>query len=133
MATFKLHVLAADKVFFEGECEHLSVPTSNGMYGVLANHENTISAIVPGEMTFRVPGEHDQYAIVSQGMMKIEKNDVLLLVHSCERPEDIDRVRAQRALEEAMRQLKQQQSKKEYHMAQANIARALSRLKNHQH
>lgn len=131
MKEFTLHVLAADRVFYNGPCVSISAPASDGEFGVLANHENTIIAIIPGIIRFRTPEGNEYKAVVSQGMMKIENNDVLVLVHSCERPEDIDRVRAERALEEAMRQLKQKQSKREYHMAQANLARALSRLKNH--
>ena len=43
---FPLHVLAADKPFYEGDCESLVVPTLDGEYGVLAGHCNTICAIV---------------------------------------------------------------------------------------
>lgn len=36
MRTFQMHLLEADKVFFEGECESLVVPTTVGQYGILA-------------------------------------------------------------------------------------------------
>ena len=72
MSSFKVHILAADESFYEGECESLVVPTSNGQYGIWANHANTISAIVPGEMLYRLPGGQEQRAAVSSGMVKIE-------------------------------------------------------------
>ena len=90
MSSFKVHILAADESFYEGECESLVVPTSNGQYGIWANHANTISAIVPGEMLYRLPGGQEQRAAVSSGMVKIENNEVLVLVDSAERPEEID-------------------------------------------
>jgi len=51
MRTFQMHLLEADKVFFEGECESLVVPTTVGQYGILAGHSNMISAVVPGVAT----------------------------------------------------------------------------------
>lgn len=30
MRTFQLHILAADRVFFEGECESVVAPTASG-------------------------------------------------------------------------------------------------------
>ena len=56
MNTFKTHILAASNTFYEGECESLIVPTADGQYGILAGHCDIISAVVPGKMTYRVPG-----------------------------------------------------------------------------
>ena len=101
MNTFKAHIYAADRVFFEGDCESMIVPTEDGQYGIWAGHSNVISAVVPGIMTFRVPGKKDEIAAVSSGLVKIENNDVLLLVDSAEHPEDIDIKRAQHAADAA--------------------------------
>ena len=128
MERFTVHILAADEPFYEGPCESLSVPTTTGMYGVLAHHTNVILAIVPGEMIYRIPGQEDQIAAVSAGLMKVENNEVLVLVDSAERPEEIDANRAKRAADEAHEALLQKKSIQEYRMAQSNLARALSRL-----
>ena len=129
MSSFKVHILAADESFYEGECESLVVPTSNGQYGIWANHANTISAIVPGEMLYRLPGGQEQRAAVSSGMVKIENNEVLVLVDSAERPEEIDANRAKRAADAAREALLQKQSFREYHEAQVTLARAIARLR----
>lgn len=128
MSTFLLKVYAADKIFYEGQCEYVSVPTPMGQYGVLKDHRNTICAVIPGILTYKIEGE-DKKAAVSKGMIKIEDNEVLVLVNTCEKPEEIDINRAMRAEEEARRILKQKKSKQEYLMAQANLARAISRLR----
>ncbi len=62
-------------------------------------------------------------------MVKVEKNDVLVLVDSAERPEDIDTVRAQREADEAREALLQKRSRQEHQIAQATLARALNRLR----
>ena len=45
MENFPVHILAADDPFYEGPCQSISVPTTTGMYGVLAHHTNVIMAI----------------------------------------------------------------------------------------
>lgn len=129
MREFNVSIYAADKIFFFGRCQSLVIPSSDGQYGIMAGHRNTITAIVPGRLKYRVKGE-DRYAIVSKGLVKIENGQVLILVDTCEKPEEIDRVRAQRAKEEAQRKLKQKHSQEEFLRTQANLARAINRLKN---
>lgn len=125
---FPLHVLAADKPFYEGDCESLVVPTLDGEYGVLAGHCNTICAIVPGELTFRTPDGEMLAAAVASGIMKIENGEALVLVDSALRPEDIDAERQRRKADEAKEALLQRRSIEEHHAAQARLARALARL-----
>lgn len=129
MSEFTLSILAADRPFYVGPCTSLALPTPQGQYGVLANHCNTIAAVVPGHLEFTLPNGQTRTAAVSGGMIKIENNDVLILVDSAERPEDIDIGRAQRAADEAREQLLQKKSIIEYRTAQAALARALNRIK----
>ena len=67
--------------------------------------------------------------VVGVGFVYISHNRVIMLVDTAERPEDIDRVRAEAALERAKEQLRQKQSIQEYHVSQASMARAMLRLK----
>ena len=62
-------------------------------------------------------------------MVKVERNDVLVLVDSAERPEEIDAARARREADQAREALLQQKSRQEYQIAQASLARALNRLR----
>lgn len=128
MENFPVHILAADEPFYEGPCQSISVPTTTGMYGVLAHHTNVILAIVPGTLRYRCEGEDEKLAAISAGLMKVENGEVLILVDSAERPEEIDANRAQRAADRAKEELLQKKSIQEYRMAQSNLARALSRL-----
>ena len=129
MNSFRLHIFAADRVFFEGDCVSLIVPTNHGQYGVQAHHSNMIAALVPGMLTYRLPEGESRNAAVSAGMIKIEANDVLVLVDAAERPEDIDANRAKQAEARAREELLQKRSQMEYRLAQANLARALNRLR----
>ena len=129
MDTFQVHILAADKTFYEGPCVSLTIPTSDGERGILAHHSNMIAAVQPGTLRYQLPGEEPRLAAISPGMVKVEHNDVLVLVDSAERPEEIDAVRAQREADEAREALLQKRSRQEHQIAQATLARALNRLR----
>ena len=129
MRTFTAHILSATRIFFEGECESLIVPAVDGQYGVLAEHSNAITAIVPGTLTFRAEGQEAQVAAISAGIMKIENNDVLILADSVLRPEEIDEEWAKRDAEDAKEAMLQKLSRQQYFSAQAQLARAVSKLK----
>ena len=129
MEVFQAHILAADRSFYEGPCVSLTIPTSDGEQGILAHHSSMIAAVRPGTLRYQVPGEEPRLAAVSPGMVKVEDNDVLVLVDSAERPEEIDVVRAQREIEEAREALLQKRSRQEHQIAQATMARALNRLR----
>ena len=129
MNTFKLHLLGADRLFYEGQCYSVTVPASDGQYGVLAGHANLITAIVPGELTFTVPGDEPVTVAVAAGIMKVEDNDVLILVDSVLRPEEIYADRAREEAAAAREALMQKKSRQEYRSAQAQLARAVTKLK----
>lgn len=131
MNTFKLHLLGAGRLFYEGDCLSVSVPAVDGQYGVLAHHSNLITAIVPGELTFTTPGEHPYSATVAVagGIMRVEDNDVLILVDYVLRPEEIDADRAREEAAAAKEALLQKRSIQAYRSAQAQLARAVTKLK----
>ena len=133
MEPCQVHILAADRTFYEGPCVSLVIPTSDGERGILARHENMIAAIQPGTLRWQVPEQEVQLAAVSPGMVKVERNDVLVLVDSAERPEEIDEARARRAADEAREALLQKKSRQEHQIAQTSLARALNRLRIKSH
>lgn len=134
MKPFNLRVLSPDHPYYEGQCESLVITTTEGEYGVLADHSNTIIAVAPGTIKIKplddsgTPKE-PMTAAVSYGVIKIENNQVLVLVNSIENPEEIDEARALRDVEAAKEAMLHQQSEKDYIMAKARMARAMNRLK----
>ena len=129
MDVFQAHILAADRNFYEGPCVSLTIPTSDGEQGILAHHSDMIAAILPGTLRYQASEGPVQRAAVSGGMVKIEKNEVLVLVDSVERPEEIDAARARREADEAREAMLQKKSRQEYQLAQATLARAMNRLR----
>ena len=125
MKTFPLRVLAPERTFFDGACTSLTVPSIDGMYGLMAQHEDIVLAIVPGKLTLRGV---EQIAAVSEGVLKMEHGEALVLVDTIERPEEIDLHRAEEMAAEARAELKAKRSAQEQAIANARIARAISRI-----
>ena len=129
MDSFHLSILEAGGVFYQGECEYVSVPATDGTLGVLAHHAPLVCALTEGLLVYRIPGGVNHYAAISDGLMKVEKNEVIVLAATIERPEEIDEASAlahEREAEEAMRQ---KLSATEYASAKAIIARNANRLR----
>ena len=120
MKTFPLRVLAPERTFFDGACTSLTVPSIDGMYGLMAQHEDIVLAIVPGKLALR--------DAVSEGVLKMEHGEALVLVDTIERPEEIDLHRAEEMAAEARAELKAKRSAQEQAIANARIARAISRI-----
>ncbi|MCQ2461798.1 MAG: ATP synthase F1 subunit epsilon [Clostridia bacterium] len=129
MNTFYLEILSAERPFFEGECESLTIPTPDGLYGILANHVNAVYAVSPGELTYREPDGENVIAFSSYGIAKVENNRVLVLVETVELPEEIDEIRALQAAHDAKEALLQKQSIISFKVAESQLARSLSRIK----
>ena len=129
MDSFYIHVLAEDHVVARGDCLSMVLPLEDGLYGVQAHHSNMISAIVPGILTCTMADGSAVRSAVSRGLVKVENNDVLVLIESAENPEAIDLDRAKRAAWEAQEILHRKHSLMEQTAAEASLARAINRIK----
>ena len=128
--SFRLQVMSVNGTFYDGKASEIILPCIDGEYAILADHEELILAIYTGKMIIRDSIGDRTVAIVGNGSAQIANNRVIVLVDTCEKPEDIDRLRAQRALERAEEEMRQNKSIREYYTAQAAMARALTRLKH---
>lgn len=126
--TFKLHIYATDRVFYDGDCNSLTVNTIDGQMGVLAHHSNMICALLNGTTVYKV-GEKTYFAATSEGVMKIEDNDVLVLVDTAEHPEEIDKLQNERILAAAKEEKMQSKTPSEMYLAEARLIKAQNRLK----
>lgn len=84
--TFYFEIIASDKKFYSGACEHVIFPAVDGLYGVLANHEDTVTAVVAGELRFKVDGEW-KVCVVGEGFADVTRDFVVIVVDTVERPE----------------------------------------------
>ncbi|MCR5686555.1 MAG: ATP synthase F1 subunit epsilon [Lachnospiraceae bacterium] len=129
MKEFNLHIIEADKDFYDGKCVSLVIPTTDGMYGIQAMHENLIAAIDIGVIKYTLPDGTRCHAAVSNGIVKVEDNNVLVLVESAEDPGEIDEARAREDEAAAMDVLSGRADRLNYRAAKGILARAINRLR----
>ena len=132
--TFKLQIMASDHMVYEGDAVLLSLPTTEGSIGILAHHSNMIMAIIPGDLEYLPAGSDGdkserETVVVSGGLLKVENNEVMILVDTAENPDDIDEARAERAEARARDELKHSRTLREHAQTEADLSRALSRIK----
>lgn len=130
MGNFKLKIVESKGVFFDGECQSLTVPyVDGGSMGFLAHHENCVMPIEAGEMKIIAANGEETDAFVGDGFLEFINNEAVLVCASALRPEDIDLEWAQRTKEQFEEELRQKQSRMEYIESKAGLARAMERIK----
>lgn len=127
--TFFFEVLTPEHSFFSGEIEALTFMAKDGEWTILKNHAPMIVVLQPGVVKIKQDGQWRE-AISSEGYMEVTSHGVVLFARTCERPEDVDRNRAERARLEAQEALRQSHSQAEFRANQVRLARAMARLRN---
>ena len=127
MNSFILNITASSGEFYQGSCESMVLPVKDGVYGVQAGHSPVLVAIHMGMLKFTVDGETREI-LVGDGIAEVTPTFVLLLVDSAERPEDIDKNRAEADRIRAEERLQHKQSMHEYYQTKIALDRAMQRL-----
>lgn len=110
MNTFSLKVIACDRVFFDGRCEQVVLPLHDGEKAIQAHHENMVFAVEIGEIRITDETGEEIVGVTGTGFAQIINNRAMVIVDTCESPEEIDVRRAEEAKERAQEQLRQKQS-----------------------
>ena len=128
MKTFQLRIVAIRRNYYRGPCESLVFTTTDGLVGVLADHEPTVYAVTAGELRYTVDGKSEILA-VGEGFARVVGNKVDILVDFAERADEIDAIRAEDAKARAEAALRGNRSDQSMAMAEAALGRAIARLK----
>ena len=129
MAQFHLTVLTPYGKYFDGDVEFLSVRSEKYTLGILHDHAPLISTIDISRMVIRV-GKNEYVYAVGGGVLKVDHNQVDVLVNSIERSDEIDVERARQAKERAEKRLKENSADNAIDVNRAKLAllRATNRL-----
>ncbi|MGN0941912.1 MAG: ATP synthase F1 subunit epsilon [Selenomonadaceae bacterium] len=136
MATMKLQVISPDAVVYEADIAMLVADATSGPIGILPMHLPMITGIVPCAMRLKMEDGTQQYLAVAGGFMEVQRDKITVLASCAERPEQIDRNRAEQSLARAKERIKTfQRGTKEAESidikrAELSLQRALARLKS---
>jgi len=108
--------------------DEVVLPGSEGYFGVLPGHAALLATLGIGELMYRKDAAPYHLALTG-GFAEVRNDKVIVLAENAERPDEIDRERAQRARERAERRLAGREGVDiDYARAQAALMRALIRL-----
>jgi F-type H+-transporting ATPase subunit epsilon len=125
--TFPLLIITPRRKVFDDSVELLSVVTTAGQLGILANHTPLLTIMKTGPMHIKTNKKTIYYA-VSGGVLSVQKNQTILLVDAIEQAEDIDINRAKEALKRAEDRLNEKNEKIDNVRAKTALSRALNRI-----
>ncbi|HDQ04597.1 MAG TPA: F0F1 ATP synthase subunit epsilon [Deltaproteobacteria bacterium] len=123
-----LEIVTPEKMAFSGNVEEVTIPGTEGEFGVLRGHEAFLSSVDIGQLNFIRNNKRIYYA-VNNGYAEVTANKVTLLIETAERDDQIDLTRAQRARDNAeSRMEKVAKDSEEYIKARTALSRALVRI-----
>ncbi|MCE5263908.1 MAG: F0F1 ATP synthase subunit epsilon [Deltaproteobacteria bacterium] len=123
-----LEIVTPENLTFRGVVEEVTIPGSEGEFGVLRGHAPLLSAVDVGELSFTQERKKSHYA-VNTGYAEVTASKVTVLVETAERSDQIDLERARRAkqrAEELMGKLPKEDA--EFEKNRLALLRAITRL-----
>lgn len=125
-----LEIVTPEKLAFSGKVEQVTVPGSEGQFGVLRGHTPLLSFVDIGELNFIKEGKKYFYA-VNTGYAEVASNKVTVLVETAESADAIDKERALKAKDRAQSELSRMPAaaSEDYERVKIALMRAIARLK----
>lgn len=123
-----LEIVSPEKMVFSGKVEEVTIPGTEGEFGVLRGHEAFLSSVDIGELNFVKEGKRIYYA-VNTGYAEVTSDKVTVLLETAERSDHIDKDRALKAKDNAETRLGQlTKEDAEFEIMRAALARAIARI-----
>lgn len=125
---FALKVVTQDREVWNGRATSVVVPGLDGYFGVWAGHAPLIAGMGLGAVLIRTLEEHViKFCAVAGGFIEINPAGVTVLAEAAELGEDIDLIRADKALQRARERLSKHFADIDIDRAQVALRKALNR------
>jgi F-type H+-transporting ATPase subunit epsilon len=100
-ATFPFRLVTPTGIVFEGDAAEVSAIGPLGEFGILPEHINFITSLVPGVLEARLPDGTAMHWVVSGGLAEVKDSVLTVLANSAESPERIDSAAAAAEVQQA--------------------------------
>ncbi|MDA8344337.1 MAG: ATP synthase F1 subunit epsilon [Thermaerobacter sp.] len=125
--TFALSVVTPEREALRTDAEMIIVRGADGDLGVLARHIPLVTAIQPSVLVIKTADGEQQLAVTG-GFLEVRGDVVTVLARTAERPDEIDRRRAEEAKQRAEERLQERLADLEEGRAKLALQRASVRL-----
>ncbi|MBO4947282.1 MAG: ATP synthase F1 subunit epsilon [Lachnospiraceae bacterium] len=106
--TFRLKIIAPERIFYEDDVPFVEFRTTEGEIGVYPGHIPLTSIIAPGVVRIHTTDGEIKEAALLEGFSEILPNEVVILAEAVEWPDEINANRAKEAQIRAERRLQSQ-------------------------
>jgi len=122
-----LDIVTPERPLLSEDVQEVVIPAAEGYLGVLPGHAPLLAALQIGEVSYR-KGKDTFYLLVAFGFAEILPDRVTVLAQIAEKPEDIDRKRAEAAKLRAEERLARPTLEMDFERARIALMKALARL-----
>jgi F-type H+-transporting ATPase subunit epsilon len=128
MATLKLEIVTPETKVYSEDVDMVTLPGSEGEFGVFPKHVPLLTALKPGELRVRKDGRETSLA-VGEGFVEVKADGVSVLTDMALEAEKIDIGAAEAAVERAEAAMKEDHGAEEVAAIQASLQKALVQLR----
>ena len=122
-----LEIVTPDKSLVRDEVDEVQVPAADGYLGILPGHTPLLALLKVGELWYR-KGSEKFYLSIAFGFVEVLPDRVTILAQLAERPEDIDRERAERARRRAEERMAKPTQEIDFERARIALMKSMVRL-----
>ena len=129
--SFHLDIVTPESKIYSGDVEDVYLPGAEGELGVLANHVPLVTALVAGELRYKIDGKVEELA-VGEGFVEVTQEKVTVLTDLAVADAEIEESLVEAAMKRAEEQLSSidhSENTEEVAALQAAIAKSMAQLK----
>lgn len=126
--TIQCDIVSAEEQIWSGTAAQVFATGVSGELGIYPRHTPLITQLKPGPVRVVDTQGEEQFFFVGGGIIEVQPHMVTVLADTAVRAKDLDAAAAQRAKEEAERELANRTGDMEVAEAQAKLAEAVAQL-----
>ncbi len=126
--TIQCDIVSAEDSIWSGQAAQVFATGVSGELGIYPRHTPLITQLKPGPVRVVDTQGEEQFFFVGGGIIEVQPHMVTVLADTAIRAKDLDAAAAQRAKEEAERELANRTGEMEVAQAQAKLAEAVAQL-----
>jgi F-type H+-transporting ATPase subunit epsilon len=131
--TIQCDIVSAHEEIWSGDAARVFATGVAGELGIYPRHTPLITQLKPGPVRVVDTQGEEQFFFVGGGIIEVQPHMVTVLADTAVRADDLDEAAAQRAKDEAERELQDRTGDMEVAEAQAKLAEAVAQLQALEH
>lgn len=128
MSQLNLKIVTPEKQIFDDTVDQVNISTSDGEIGILPNHANLMTKVVPGELRIKKGTKVDVLA-VGEGFLQVTGNVLTIMTDLAINEDEINEKAVEEAKKRAEQALEQKLSDEEYAETFAALEKSLAQLR----